>query len=249
MFKLGVATSIAKKQHYSWEYTVDFCARYNLNLIQFYWQNPIPLIKKLESLDIPLRFLHLPVEVDSAMNFPEFSSKICSDFSKFYKSNNLIVHQQTDQSNGVDDKLISRLNALHFRVGLENDYSKSLTGFKSKLKICQSKHFPIFVVFDIHKFFNRFYLRHSVEQILQASLELFLYCRKLNLTLILHIIDSKSFDSDRDSWCPLFEGILPYRHIFDLIKKYQISCEGIILEYEDEVMAEESIRRLREIII
>ncbi len=70
MFNLGIASSIARKYDYSWEYTVDFCARYKLSLIQFYWQNPMPRITKLETLNIPLRYLHLPVKADTTIGFP-----------------------------------------------------------------------------------------------------------------------------------------------------------------------------------
>jgi hypothetical protein len=249
MFNVGIASSIARKQDYSWEYTIDFCARHNLRLIQFYWQNPIPRIKKLETLDIPQRYLHLPVKADITMSFPEFSA-LCADFSEYYKSNNLIMHQQRAPIiDGVDAKLISQLNELQFRLGLENDDSKSLTGFQSGLDFCCRRNFRIFTVFDIHKFFHRFYRTHTVEQIVQACADTLLYCRKLNLTMLLHIIDSHSFDAGRDSWCPVFDGVIPYRQIFELIKTSQVCCEGIILEYEDELMAAESLRRLNEMSI
>ena len=88
MINLGIASSIAKRYDYSWEYTVDFCARHNLNLIQFYWQNPIPRIKSPKILDIPQRYLHLPVKADTSLTFPEISA-LCADFSEHYKSNNL----------------------------------------------------------------------------------------------------------------------------------------------------------------
>ena len=254
MFNLGIASSVARKHDYSWEYTVDFCARYNLSLIQFYWQNPIPRITKLETLNIAQRYLHLPVKADTTIGFPEHSSKICTDFSEYYKSRNLILHQPPEQicdddKEGSADQLLHQLNGLNFRLGLENDYSESLTGFQSGLDICSRHNFQFFAVFDIHKFFHRFYRTHSVGQIVQACADLFLYCRKLNLTLLLHIIDSGSFAADRDLWCPVFEGVIPYRQIFELIKASRVNCEGIILEYEDELMAAESIRRLRDISI
>jgi hypothetical protein len=245
MFNLGVATSIAKNDQYSWDFTIDFCIRHDLDLIQFFWQNPIPRINLPEILDIPQRFLHLPVESNSAISFPQLSA-LCTDFATYYKSNRLILHQQIDCHHEVEDKWIEQLAALNFSIGLENDYSKSLTGFQSALSVFQRKRHPIFVVFDIHKFFNRFYQVHTKEQILQTIADLFLFSRELNLTMILHIIDSGSFDADRNSWCPVFAGILPYRQIFNLIKKYQVDCAGLILEYEDELMATESIKLLRE---
>ena len=36
MIELGVATSVAKDNHFSWQDTVDYALNQNLNSIQFY---------------------------------------------------------------------------------------------------------------------------------------------------------------------------------------------------------------------
>jgi hypothetical protein len=248
MFKLGVATSIAQKSRYSWPYTVDFCIRNNLSLIQFYWQYPVPLVKKSQVLNIPTRYLHLPSAPDSSSSILNLSVA-CSDFIKLYRSDKVIIHQQDDDRSGSDETLIAQLNDLGCKVGIENHRSESLTGYQSSLYTWYQKQYKIFAVIDVHKFFNRFYQVHSAQEILQAVTDLFLCCRELKLTLVLHIIDSRSFNSNRELWCPVFEGVVPYTQIFNIMKNLQVDCEGFILEYEDEIMTIESIRRLRPYII
>jgi len=243
MFNLGVAVSIAKKPLYSWEYTIDFCTTNRLSLIQFYWQYPLPLIKRSEALRLQNRYLHLPGNLKMIESLPDFSLAY-RGFNKYYESNKLIIHQQGDGGSVHDDSLIRQLNTLNCLVGFENHHSESLNGYTSSLYAWHQKQYRIFVVFDVHKFFNRFYRKYSVKEILQAIRRLFLCCRELNLTLLLHIIDSKSFQANEAQWCPVFEGIVPYEEIFDLLLNKPVKCEGLILEYQDEIMALESINRL-----
>jgi len=242
MFELGVATSIAKKHQYSWDYTIDFCLHHDLNLIQFYWQTPFPSCKWKNALQIKKRYLHLD-EIAEA----DYKNVLngCQTFKQYYDSNKLILHQEKTWESDNLCGLINRLNGQGFMVGIENHAGMLPSDFITLIKKCHYLGQKIFVVLDVHKFFHRFHKLNSIEKILNVLNRLLLLCGQLNLTLVLHIIDSQSFESDRDSWCPLFNGIVPYRLVFDIISSNSIHCEGMILEYEDDLNTLESINRFR----
>jgi hypothetical protein len=242
MLELGVATSIAKKFGYSWDHTIDFCLQHQLNLIQFYWQTPLPILCTPDILKLKRRYFHL--DKISLSGHSEILDT-CKQFKGGYDSDRLILHQEQNWESGKTGTLIRDLNDLGFIAGIENHDGKSLPDFGALIEKCCNLGNHIFVVLDAHKFFYCFHRKHSAEEIRTALGELLLFCHQLNLTLVLHIIDSHSFEADRLAWCPVFDGLIPYRFIFDIIIHNAIPCDGIILEYEVESHAVESIRRLR----
>ena len=68
MINLGVATSIAKDNQYSWQDTVNFAKSINLTAIQFYLpQNKIiPKISNFKNFNNI--YLHLPNDYDVNLN-------------------------------------------------------------------------------------------------------------------------------------------------------------------------------------
>jgi hypothetical protein len=243
MFKKGVATAIAKEFGYSWEVTVDFCRRHNLDMIQYYWQTPLPPAADTVFNHDLQRYLHLPALPLSEISSVDFLHT-CREYIRTYKSNRLILHHETDDKTAAT---LEQLETLDCEVGIENHAAANLPGFQSFLQHCrQRRSTGMFIVLDVHKFFNRFCRIHTQQEILDAIRRLFIFCGELNLNLLLHIIDSRSFDAGREFWCPVFDGLVPYRRIFAALEEMKTGCSGLILEYEEEGMAAESIKRLRE---
>ena len=58
--------------------------------------------------------------------------------------------------------------------------------------------------------------------------------QELETPLILHLIDTKNDAGIRSSWCPIGQGIIPYRAIFEQITARKIPLHMVVLEYEDK---------------
>ena len=106
MIDLGVATSIAKKNNYSWQDTVDFALKHNLNTIQFYvTQNKIiPQLKNFSNFKNI--YLHLPIDYDL---FHAELIAYSENFREYFNSNKLIIHQKESLPFDVIKSLIKRI--------------------------------------------------------------------------------------------------------------------------------------------
>jgi hypothetical protein len=242
MYTLGIATSVAKHRHYSWAATLDFLTTHHLQTIQFYWQNPLPRLAPKSIKECQKIYLHLD-EITGA-NFAG-TLRGCREFSRYYSADAIIVHQQKSYVGTDLFTVISTLNSAGFTVGIENHDLKEPAEFKNTVIKARHRNYTIFIVLDIHKFFNRLIRKLSPEQILGAVQEMLRLGKQLNLTIVLHIIDSYSFTATRKKWCPIFAGIVPYTQIFDFMQREGILDAELILEYEEESMTVESIKRLR----
>ena len=57
---------------------------------------------------------------------------------------------------------------------------------------------------------------------------------------MIHLIDATSPDMDRNTWCPIGQGIIPYTEIFSVLKQWGTDINSVIFEYEDQVLPLES---------
>ena len=242
MTDLGVATSIAKNNQFSWQDTIDFTLSLKLNSIQFY----LPHNKILPEISNIYKFkniyLHLPNDYDSGLN--ELIS-ISSEYKKSYKSDKILFHQKESLSNERTLDIIKKFNHQGLVVGIENDGGKELYSYYELIEFFTMNKVKFFAVLDIHRFYHDYYEKHETEMILEMIFKLFNLYSQNKIKIVLHIIDSKSFSSDRNMWVPLLNGIVPYPDIFNLISKKQIDIESIIFEYESKKSVSSSLKNLK----
>ena len=231
MIDLGVATSIAKDNQYSWQDTVDFANSLDLNTIQFY----IPLYKILPKISNIENFkniyLHLTNDYYTNLNK---SISVSSEFIKSYKSNKLIFHQIESISNEKYLDLIKKYNQAGLLVGIENDKGNDLYSYSELIEYLSKNEVKIFAVIDVHRFFHDYYNKFEDYLILDEILKLLALCSENKINIVLHIIDSKSFKSDHNMWVPFLNGVVPYSRIFDFILNKNINIESVIFEYESK---------------
>lgn len=242
MFDLGIATSVAKNHNYSWKFTSETAKSVNLRTIQFYLPEncKIPIIDNYEYFDNI--YLHLPNDyIHNAKRY----LLAARSFSENYHSNNLVIHQNESllHKDFLDSISIYIQNG--FRVGIENEASTNLYSYLDLIEYLIQNKVKIFSVLDFHRFFNNFYDQYNSELILDMIFRFLAFYVNSDLKIVMHLIDSKSFSSDRRFWTKILNGILPYREIFSYILKKQIKVESIILEYETTELVKESIPILR----
>jgi hypothetical protein len=242
MIDLGVATSIAKDNHFSWQDTVDYARKQNLNSIQYYVpQNKIlPITSNLANLENT--YLHLPIDYDSKTEELILFSK---DFKSNYNSNKLIFHQKESLVFQKTKEVIEKFNQAGFLVGVENEGSKDLNSYYELVNFLSESNVKFYAVLDIHRFYCNYSDKFENELIFEMICKLIDFCSKSGIKIVMHIIDSKSFKINRDDWVPLFEGIVPYPQLLNYISKMKITIESIIFEYEATAPLTNSLENLK----
>ena len=246
MVDIGVATSIAKKYNYSWDITAQFCEKHLLTAIQFYLSSNFEIPELSLPSTIGKRYLHLPADV---YDNPEKYFSVCNRFRSLYQTDKLVLHQDCTFSPNDQVSIIREFNKQGFIVGIENENTKGLSNYLELLKLNISSGNKAFCVLDIHKFFNIFHKDCHLELIKDAITRILSYCKKYDINILLHIIDSKSFQGDRNHWRPMFKGIVPYTEIINYISEKAIDIDAVIFEYENESLVIESLENLKDNVI
>lgn len=136
-------------------------------------------------------------------------------------------------------------------VADKRDYSKFLQGIETAVK----RGFRFYLVVDFGKIYTqeRGEFAFSEQEGNRVLEDLFQFAEDNKISLILHMMDSQSpIFKDRQYWCPIGEGLIPYKTvIFPLIVEYQSLIKAIILEYEDVkhlVPSNEALKEFLEIL-
>jgi hypothetical protein len=242
MIDLGVATSIAKDNQYSWQDTVNFANSLDLNTIQFYVPRNkiIPKISNIENFNNI--YLHLPNDYYTYLNESVSGS---TNFVKLYKSNKIIIHQNESISNKKYLDLIKNSNQAGLLVGIENDGGKDLYSYSELIKYLNTSEIKPFAVIDVHRFFHDYFNKYKEDFILDEILKLLVLCKRNNINIVLHIIDSKSFNSDHNMWVPFLNGSIPYSRIFEFISNKNIIIESLVFEYESKGLVLTSVKNFK----
>ncbi len=244
MIDLGVATSVAKNNNFSWQDTVDFASSLKLNSIQFY----IPQNRILPQVSNLIKFeniyLHIPNDYDLIL---DELILFTSNFKKLYDSDKLIIHQKESLSFQETKKIAEQLNCAGLQVGIENEGTKNLYSYLELIEFLSKSDTKFYIVLDIHRFYFNYVAKYKEEVIFKVICQLLDFCSKSKINMVLHVIDSKSFKSNRSDWVPLFEGIIPYSQLFKYISTNKIDIESIIFEYESYLSVTKSLENLKKI--
>lgn len=241
MIDLGVGTNIASINQFSWQDTVNFTNYYNLNTIQFYIPEDILLPQLSEYSRYKNCYLHFPNDYDVNLEkYITFSKK----FQKLYQSSKVIIHQKESQSIEETKYIIDKCNLHNLAVGIENEGSADLYSYFKLIEYLQISKLKIFAVIDIHRFYYNYISKCKAAEIFDMIGNLLSFCNSTKIKNVLHIIDSNSFNSDREDWVPIFEGIIPYAKLLEYIFKENIYIESIVFEYESFINVIKSLENM-----
>ncbi|GAB4335793.1 MAG: hypothetical protein Kow0037_16230 [Calditrichia bacterium] len=89
-------------------------------------------------------------------------------------------------------------------------------------------------VLDIPRFFHQ-NLAFQPAESLNWCFQMINFFNNRRLPLLLHLLDCHSAAQERNSFCALGSGQIPYRELFQFIRKTAPAIEGIIFEFEDKI--------------
>jgi len=252
---IALATSLFAHNDFDPFLTISFAEEKNVSAVQFYMsqhiqghEKTICKIRDLCEKKAIKALCHSPLYIGNVYEDKEH----CTALSEIFPSNDEklgIFH--FDENCDVDLMVNDCKNLADFgilpcienfyqnksRAGLVANFDKYLSFFD---RIIQ-KNIPAIPVLDFPRLFvEQFTNFHPIlltEMLIQKFAK-----RKI----IIHVIDSVSPRQNREDWCAVGRGIVPYTDIFECIKRLNVYVEYVVLEYESICFVDESLKYLSE---
>lgn len=257
--QIGVATALSKEKHYDPMDTLLFCKQHDIALVQIYMD--MTLVKSSDYI-IEIREFAKECGIALTCHAPEpLNDRMLSEIILtaaeqllFYQpEKKLIVHYDETQPLKKTISSVEALNKRGFAVCLENFYFArdeqtflgNIDTFNSVFSLAEKYGFSIYPVMDfprlfIAHIFNNYNSLVLTEQIIDTI-------ASHPFKVILHLIDFNDYSQNRESWCALGKGLMPYNAIFQHAESRGILYDHGILEYEDKKLTLESLEAMREI--
>lgn len=258
----GTANSISFNQDYDPLDTLKFVQHTHFDMVQIYLNTN--LLNHKEDLKKVKNFLkksgQLPCFFHSEMplNMKLLSSEyyqLLYDYLEPFDYFRIVFHY--DEKEKLENILhtIQKLHRPNGRIYLENDFQlagkfnaeKNMRKFMAVFSLSQNSDYSFYPVIDIPRFFLK-KLGFTSEESLNWCYQLFNFFNDLRLPILLHLIDAKDANQQKNMYCPLGEGYIPYKNIFSFMKKNRVDLiEGIIFEYLDKINTLKSRENLKNI--
>lgn len=239
--RLGIATSVARNENFSWQVTLQRARETNIRQVQFYIKDATGLTEALQELVRSgpqiFPYFHLPPS-DDARQIGEILTHLAQHFPEQF-----IVIQHQPFIGGLQklQKMFPRMV-----IAVENDAPqqtpRDLLRFAEETSVSES----FWTVIDVARFYHQAPPLLSNEALQTQILELLVFLQKKSIPFLIHAIDIKNRQPQRENWCPLFDGLIPWHFILKTLRKSSDLLKCFLFEYEDWNMCLESIRRFRE---
>ena len=238
--KLGLASSVAKAQNFSWLKTVELAGQFKFRQIQLYL-NPSFLDENHAQLllQTSARFrvhLHLP----PCVNEPKIQLFL-ERYLKELKTPIFLIQHQTHWKTTDLFPLQTDL-AIN---GLENDAPrKTPKAFLDFFLERAQKEPRLIPVLDVSRFFVQAPPYLPFDEVQKQVIAIFLKLQELNQPFIIHAIDHPARQFKHQFWKPLLEGDLPWSKIIKIVNLRLDLLKCFMFEYENWSKVRKSIDNL-----
>ncbi|MEJ2049596.1 MAG: hypothetical protein P8Y60_07110, partial [Calditrichota bacterium] len=246
---IGIANSVSANFGYDIFDALKYKELSNFDLIQIYLSKDIlenkdtlnKLYDYLHESDGSTAYFHAEGFLNREFLQSEYSNCLF-DFILRFEGSKLILH--FDEKAQLEDllEIISELSEKDSRLYLENFFQftgkinaeKNIRKYLALFTLANSQQLHLSPVIDIPRFFNAA-LQFKAEEALQWCFELLNYFGNRGILMLLHLIDAFNSTQERNSYCSIGEGYIPYDNILKFMVKTRAPIEGIILEFEDKI--------------
>jgi sugar phosphate isomerase/epimerase len=249
---IAIATSLFAESKFDPFLTISYAEENEICAVQFYMSQNIQenakTIKKIRDLceKKSIKVLcHSPFYIGNAAQKEHCEAL----FNIFTKRDDKYCVFHFDEDNDIDVMLDDCKKLVDFGLSpcIENFYKdKSQSGLFANIEKYLSffdriiaQNIPVIPVLDFPRLFIEEFADFSPVSLSQQLIQKF-----AEQKIIIHAIDSVSPRQDRQNWCAIGKGIVAYLDIFEAIKRLEVSVEYAVLEYENTLFIEESIRNL-----
>ncbi|OGF68036.1 MAG: hypothetical protein A2Y62_08295 [Candidatus Fischerbacteria bacterium RBG_13_37_8] len=245
IIRIGVANSISIETGFDPVDAIEYAKRHHFELVQIFL-NPELLSKPeiLERIRVEQSSFHnIYFHASGYFNVDFFNSKyrdlLYSCIASF-NTPHFIIHFD-ENYDFVQTLYLAKEGSVIDKIYIENYFnsigkSASFKNISRYIELFASNFagIELLPVVDIPRFFHA-KTGFSIDESLQQFAELITGISRINLPVLLHIIDCNDPMQSRESFCSVGEGYIPYPQIIDLLNQSDIIIEGIILEYEDKI--------------
>lgn len=260
---IGAANSISFNQDYDPLDTLKFVQQTHLEIVQIYLNTNLlnngKDLRKIKNFLKKSSQLTCYFHSEMPLNIKLVSSEyyqLLYNYLESFDHFRIIFHY--DEKEKLENILqtIQKLHRPNGRIYLENDFQsagksnaeKNLRKFLAIFSLSQNSDYLFYPVIDVPRFFTK-KLGFTSEESLNWCYQLFNFFNDLRVPVLLHVIDAKDATQQKNMYCPLGEGHIPYKNIFSFIKKNRMDLiEGIIFEYLDKINTLKSRENLNAIL-
>lgn len=255
---IGVANSVSYNLDYDPVDTIKFMKQSNFDMIQIYInQSLIENTLKLKALRQQIHeqaIKHIYFHAEGGFNQHFLSHEYRHAFFNYlenFEQARVIYHfdekEELDTMMRIVDEFISENRILYlenfFQEGGVQNAERNLRKYNAVFSLVNNFDVRIFPVIDIPRFFHQ-KLEFEANEALNWCYQVLNFFGNRRIPVLLHLIDAHHPAQDRNDFCPVGEGYIPYQQIFNFIFKNQVAVEGIILEYVDKINALKSRENL-----
>ncbi len=251
--KIGISTSVAKAHNFSALETITYAALHQFDTVQIYMDEAIA--KNREYLnqikgEAQARRVSLSCHLPSACMKAEMLD-VATRLLDGQRAAIVVFHHDPKRfpTSHELERFIRQGQERNLQMYVENYFVP--TQQKTNLRHAET-YFACFApgcepgvrpALDISRFYDSrcFDAQQGHHALMHGLMQLAALPNAM-----LHLIDATSPDMERNAWCPIGQGIIPYAEIFGAIKQWEIDINSAIFEYEDQVLPLESRNFVRD---
>ncbi len=239
--RLGIATSVARNENFSWRVTLQRAHEANIRQVQFYIKDTTGLAEALQELVRSgpqiFPYFHLPPSDDRRQ-----TSEILTHLAEHFPEQFIVIQHQPFAG------VLQSLQKVFPRmvIAVENDAPQQTPGDFLRFVEETSVSEYFWAVIDVARFYHQAPAGLETNLLHRQIFELLTHLQKKNIPFLIHAIDIKNRHPQRENWCPLFDGLIPWHFILKTLRKSSDLLKCFLFEYENWDMCLESIRRFRE---
>lgn len=252
--ELNIALSTALSWNHNWDpiYSLGITENLNVKNCQVYIDINFSkeTINKIKNFDLDI-ILHSP----SCLNNHALNPKELEVISKLKSNEKVYVVYHHDYTTPVSEiiSVTKELNKWGVVALLENFYQKkdqksvieNIESYKEVLVESKKQGLQLHPLLDVPRLFIEDIYNGDLEP-LKETFSILELIENLNHKLFLHLIDSNDTLQNREAWCVLGKGYIPYNKIFSKILESGIEILLTVLEFEEEKHVIGSIKYLEE---
>lgn len=240
--KIALSTALSANHNWDPVFSLELTQKFGLDFCQIYigeiFNNNSKLLEKIRAFKNIKYIIHSPSPLNTeALKKSEIDviENLIPDKEKY-----VVYHHDYKTDLHIVLDIIENLNNKGITPLLENFYSEkridqvrlNINSYIDIITASKKKNLKLFPLIDFPRLFI-----HEIAEQMNSEAEtnkLLDKIAELGFNLYIHAIDVQNPNQNRESWCEMGRGCIPYNKIFQKIIDLRIQVPLIVLEYEEE---------------
>lgn len=245
---VGVATSVSAGENFNPLDSLTYVTQHNFKLLQVFIDQKIltdqplrqELIGSAHEKGVEL-ICHAPGLLNREPSLNSIVIEVMKDVLRNNPNKWVVYH--FDELQPIDETLdiVKMIVAAGLVPCIENYHrlkvpEKARQHYQQYIDLfsrVKSAGLNVYAVIDIPRVYEA-ELGLLEEECTNIIIEVFFSLNRLGIPILLHLVDSKSFDLHRNNWCAVGEGAIPYNLVLTRLFASTNQVDAVIFEFEDK---------------